>query len=468
MELIDYFRLVRRRWLWILGGAILGAAIAAGLSSAQTPQFSSTAGLFISTTSVDDSSLLQGGQFAQTRVQSYADLVRTRELAETVIENLGLDESPTELAGRVQGRVAVNTVNLSITVADADPHQAQRIAQGYAEAMTDTVRKLETPEGQTAAPVKATVVESATFSDNPVSPKPLRDVGLGIVGGLILAFGLALVRQTMDTRIRDADDLAEVTDRPVLGTIGYDSSMKDTPLISDIPSHSPRSEAFRVLRTNLQFIDVDTHNKVFVLSSAVPGEGKTTTSVNLAISLAEAGVRVLLVEGDLRRPRAAERLGLDGAAGVTTALVGTVPWQDGVSRHESGLDFLASGPVPPNPAELLQSKAMHELVAEVREKYDVVLIDAPPLLPVTDAALLAAHADGALLVIRHGRATREQFKVSARRLEQVDARLLGMVINMVPAKGRGYGYRYNYGYSYGYSPDLAGPDKRGKRRRGPD
>jgi capsular exopolysaccharide synthesis family protein len=158
-----------------------------------------------------------------------------------------------------------------------------------------------------------------------------------------------------------------------------------------------------------------------------------------------------LIEGDLRRPRAASALDLDGAIGVTSVLVGKVTADEATQRHEpSGLEFLASGPVPPNPAELLQSKAMQELLVQLRSKYEVVIIDAPPLLPVTDAALLAREADGAIMVVRHGRTTREQVRISVERLAHVDATLVGVVMNMTPAKGSGYGY----GYGYGYSPDT--------------
>jgi receptor protein-tyrosine kinase len=260
-----------------------------------------------------------------------------------------------------------------------------------------------------------------------------------------------VLRQSLDTRINSAGDLLSITERPLLGTIGLDSNAKDAPLITQIASHSPRAEAFRVLRTNLQFVDVDTPSKVFILTSAIPEEGKTSTSINLALSLAQAGVKTLLVEADLRRPRASIRLGLDGAIGVTSILVGKVKFEDAVqATGDTGLDFLASGPVPPNPAELLQSKAMHELLDGLRSTYDVVIIDAPPLLPVTDAALLATHADGAILVVRHGKVTKDQVRLSADRLNQVDARLIGVVMNMVPTKGRG---GYGYGYGYGYAPD---------------
>lgn len=444
MELRDYLKVLRRRWISILVIAGVCAGAAALITALQTPMYASNARLFVSTSETDTATAAAGGQFSTQRVKSYADLISSRELAARVAADLGIDTDPDELADRVVAEVSIETVNLTVTVTDTDPKRAQQLAQVYAEQLVDLVRELETPSGGTTAPIKATVVDAASYSDVPVSPQPLRNVAIGFAVGLLLGFGLAMLRQALDTRVTSPEDLAELTDRPVLGAINLDPDTR-APLVSALPPHSPRAEAFRVLRTNLQFVDVDSKNKVFVLSSAMPEEGKTTTSVNLAISLAQAGVRTLLIEGDLRRPRAAQRLGLDGAIGVTSVLVGRVAWPDAVAHHDaSGLDFLAAGPVPPNPAELLQSRAMHDMLAEQREKYDVVIIDAPPLLPVTDAALLAAHADGAILVLRHGKVTREQVRLSNDRLEQVDASLVGVVLNMVPSKGSGYGYGYGY------------------------
>ncbi|TNM44153.1 polysaccharide biosynthesis tyrosine autokinase [Nocardioides albidus] len=453
MELRDYLRVVRRRWISILMMAIAVTAAAGAFTALQTPQYASTARLFVTTAQTDDSQLLQGGQFSAQRVKSYADLITSRELAQRVITDTGIEVKAADLTSHVTAQAVLDTVNLDITVTDADAHRAQLIAQSYAEQLTDLVRELETPAGQTDAPIKATIVDDASLSEVPVSPKPVRNLGLGLVVGLMLGFGIAVLREVLDTRVKSLDDVAEITDAPTLGTIVYDASAVKSPLLTQVPSHSPRAESFRVLRTNLQFVDVDSKQKVFVVSSAVPGEGKTSTAVNLAISLAQGGNRTLLVEADLRRPMAAKRLGMDEAVGLTSVLVGKIKAEDVTQTHEeSGLRFVASGPIPPNPAELIQSHAMEDFLAHARDEYDVVLVDAPPLLPVTDAALLAAKADGALVVLSHGKVTREQVRLSIERLAQVDAHLAGLVLNKVPAKGKSYGY----GYGYGYAPD-AGP-----------
>lgn len=451
MELRDYLNTLRRRWMIVLATLAVCVLAAVGLTAVATPMYSSDARLFVSTSQTGSTSeLAQGGQFSVQRVQSYADLVRSRDLATEVLTDTGVELTPNELIERVSATVVPETVNLELRVVDPEPRQAQALTQAYAEGMTELVRQLETPSGETTSPIKVTVVDAASEPDAPVSPQPVRNVGLGLVLGLLLGVGLAALRDVLDTTIKRAEDLEHTTAAPLLGTISFDGSAKGRPLITELDSHAPRVEAFRVLRTNMQFVDVDAVEKVFVVTSSLPSEGKTTTSINLAITLAQAGQRTLLIEADLRRPKAAVALDLDNAVGVTTVLVGKVSLTDAIQKHgETDLHVLASGAVPPNPAELLQSKAMSELLAEIRQQYDVVIIDAPPLLPVTDAALLAAQADGALLIARHGKTTKDQFAQAINRLEQVDARPVGVVLNMVPTGRRAGGY----GYGYGYAPE---------------
>lgn len=454
MELRDYLRVIRRRWFLIVAITALVVAAAAALTFTATRQYQSTARLFVTTQQSDTASdSYQGSLFSAQRVTSYADLVKSRELAETVVRDLNLSESPETLSDQVTASVVPETVNLEISVTDPDPAMAQSLTQAYAQGLVDLVKKLETPEGQTRAPIKATIVDRATLPDTPVSPKPTRNLALGLVLGLLLGVGVALLRDLLDTTVKTTDDLAAATAAPVLGTIPFDTSARERALVTSLESHAPRVEAFRVLRTNLQFVDIDSTDKVFVVTSALPEEGKTSTSLNLAITLAQAGNRTLLVEADLRRPKAVAALNLDSAIGVTTVLLGRVTVQDAIQKHPgTDLHVLASGAIPPNPAELLQSNSMHDLLKQVRSEYDVVVVDAPPLLPVTDAALLAAHADGTLLVARWGKTTREQLAQAVDRLRQVDTEPVGVVLNMTPGRGRAASGAYGYGYGYGYAP----------------
>ena len=453
MELRDYLRIARRRWKLILG-CMLAAIAVAGLVTVQTtPQFSSSARLFVSTAPSDSGDAYQGSLFSAQRVTSYADLVSGRELSSRVIERLGLELEPQELANKITATVVPETVILELTVTDPSPEQAQRLAQSVALELTGFVDELETPRGRNSAPIKASVVDAAGLSSEPVSPQPMRNLGLAAILGLLLGLGAAVLRELLDTSVKSNEDVSQAVGAPVMGSIAYDSNAPKKPLVTSLDSHAPRVEAFRVLRTNMQFVDVDKDSKVFVVTSSVPEEGKTTTSENLAITLAQAGQRVALVDGDLRRPKIADTLRLESAVGLTTVLVGHLSLDNAIQTSSiENLWVLTSGATPPNPSELLQSHAMTDVLTRLRKTFDVIVIDAPPLLPVTDAALLTSQSDGALIVVRHGKTTKDQLRHAVERLEAVGGRTLGVVLNMVPH--RRSADAYGYGYGYGYAPEA--------------
>ena len=452
MDLRDYLNILRHRWLLIASVTLGVVALAALATWRTTPQYASSTDLFISTSQAsDDNQAFQGSQFSLQRVKSYAEMVNQNEITRRVIQRLDLDETPAELSEQITATSQLDTVILTITVTDPSPERAQRIAETTADVFVGYVGELETPPGQDQATIKATVTNQATEPKSPVSPQPLRNLGLGLVLGLLLGAGLAVLRETLDTSVKTHRQLEELAEAPVIGAIPFDGGADGAPLISEIDTYAPRAEAFRVLRTNLQFIDPDANKKVFVLSSALPGEGKSTTACNLALALAEGGQKVALVEGDLRRPRVAQYLGLVDAVGLTTVLVGRIDLPDAMQETQfPGLSVLSSGKTPPNPAELLQSRAMNSLIGQLRDEYGVVLIDAPPLLPVTDAALIASVVDGAVLVVRHGKTSADQVRGAVERLEGVGAKPVAAVFNMTPTKTGRYGY--GYGYGYGYAP----------------
>lgn len=462
MELQDYWRTVRRRWMLVVGSVVVLVALAAAYTWSVTPLYSSSTRLFVSTSQADENSAYTGNLFATQRVASYADLVTSNQLAERVSDDLG--GIPTgELRGKVTASSVPETVLLEISATDADPELARDIAQAYAEQLQELVEELETPSGSNRAVVKATLIDDAQVSQAPVSPNPARNLALAAVLGLLLGIGLAVARDLLDTTVKGADDVAEITTAPVLGNIFQDPDARLAPS-KVLATATPWAEAFRVLRTNMQYVDVDQDQKVLVVTSSLPGEGKSTTAVNLAVTMTQAGHRVALIECDLRRPLIADRLELDSAIGTTSVLIGKVTAQDAMQRYaDTPLDVMVSGHLPPNPSELLQSHAMEALLLDLRTRYDVVILDAPPLLPVTDAALLATRADGAVVVVSHGRTTRDQLSTAIERLDSVGANTLGVVVNLTPAKQSGSGY----GYGYGYAPleDGEADKNKGKRRR---
>jgi capsular exopolysaccharide synthesis family protein len=273
---------------------------------------------------------------------------------------------------------------------------------------------------------------------------------------LALGVGIAVLREVLDTRIRTERDVQQVTDVPIVGGIAYDPKATQRPLIVQADPRSPRSESFRTLRTNLQFLNLRGDAHSFVITSSIESEGKSTTAANLAITLAEAGSRVVIIDADLRRPKLAEYMGLEGAVGLTDVLIGRAELVDVVQpwgRHN--LFVLPAGKIPPNPSELLGSQPMANMIAVLEREFDYVLFDAPPLLPVTDAAILAKRTGGALIVVAAGSTHKNQLKGAVSALQHVDAPVSGLILTMLPTKGPdAYGYgRYGYGQGYGYDVD---------------
>ncbi|HEX6876402.1 MAG TPA: Wzz/FepE/Etk N-terminal domain-containing protein, partial [Nocardioidaceae bacterium] len=330
MELRDYLRIARRRWKLIVGCVVVALAVSALVTFRTTPEYSSSARLFVSTTQNDSADAYQGSLFSAQRVTSYADLASGRELASRVIDRLGLDMQPNELSDKVTATVVPETVILEVSVTDPNPRLAQRLTQAVADELTGFVTDLETPTGKTSAPLKATIVDSASLPESPVTPQPIRNLALAGVLGLLLGLGAAVLRELLDTTVKTHDEVSGITGSAVMGNIAYDPVAVKKQLVTNLGSHAPRVEAFRVLRTNLQFVDVDRDSKVFVITSSLPEEGKTTTATNLAITLAQAGQRVLLMEADLRRPKVSENLRLEIAVGLTTVLVGRIGLEDAI------------------------------------------------------------------------------------------------------------------------------------------
>jgi capsular exopolysaccharide synthesis family protein len=459
VELRDGLVALRAAWWLAAVGLIVGGAVGLLVSLLQTPLYTSHTQLFVSTTdSTTTSEALSGSQFSQQRVSSYAQLLTGDEVAGRVIDRLGIEMSPEQLAGEVTASAGSNTVLINVTVTDASPERAQAIADALGREFTGFATELETPDGGGVSPVKVTVTDAAERPTTPSSPQTARNVALGGLVGLLLGGGAAIARSRLDRTVRDGGEATELAGAPVIGVILRDDSLRQKPSI-DRGSTTRTAEAYRQLRTNLQFLNVDEPPKVIMISSAVPSEGKTTVAVNLALTLAEAGRSVTLVEGDLRRPRVTRYLGMVGGAGLTNILSGSAEVEDVLQSHGDGeLKVIAAGPTPPNPSELLASSAMFKLIDDLRGKNDFVLIDAPPLLPVADASGLAVIVDGVVLSVRYGTTRKEQLQQTRATLDRVGGRTLGLVLNIVPPKAEvtsAYGYGYGYGYDADRGPKQA-------------
>ncbi|MBY3555698.1 tyrosine-protein kinase domain-containing protein [Modestobacter lapidis] len=452
MDARDVLVALRRGWWLPAAGLVVGGVVALVLSLLQTPQYTSRTQFFVSTTgSGSTSDVFQGSQFSQQRVASYSQLLTGEEMAGRVVDRLGLEMSNSELARKITASTVADTVLIDVAVSDSSAERAQAIAETLGDEFVELVRLLETPASG-ASPVKVTVTDRPELPATASSPKTLENVALGLIVGLLIGCALAIARTRLDRSVRDAEEASELAAAPIVGVILRDEALQTQHTI-DRDSQSRTAEAYRQLRTNLQFLNVDEPPKVIMISSAVPSEGKTTVAVNLALTLAETGRQVTLVEGDLRRPRVTRYLGMVGGAGLTNILAGSAELEDVLQPHGDGnLSVIAAGPTPPNPSELLASSHMFKLIDDLRGKNDFVLIDAPPLLPVADASGLAVMVDGVVLSIRYGSTRKEQLQQSRATLDRVGARTLGVILNIVPTKAE-ITSAYGYGYSYGYDAD---------------
>lgn len=460
MDFKNLMRVARRRWKTITAMLILALGVSAALSLTTTPEYESKSRIYITANSRGATDTTLANFYLGTQVKSYAQLARGQELMQRVIEELDLQLTPSQLAGKVSAVVQPETLIIEVVVQDPAPEAAQQIAQVTAEQMVSYLEELETPPGEQNPQIKATITDPASYNDAPVTPRTALNLVIAAILGLLLGSALALARELLDNTITSIEEMEAVIDAPVMASVGIDPELESKPLLTDLKGFSPRGEAFRMLRTNLQFLDLDSDPKCLVITSAVAGEGKTTTSTNLAVALAQAGRRVLIIDGDLRRPRVAGVLGLESKIGLTTVLVGRTQLEESIQRHEpSGVYFLACGPTPPNPSEILQSKATHDLIRKLRDMFDAVIIDAPPLLPVADAAILATVADGAIIVARHGKTHRDQLKAASQRLNNVGGKLFGVVVNMIPKR-----YANSYYYYYYTETEDSGARRKGGRK----
>lgn len=462
MDLHGFLKALARRWLTVAVCLVVAIGAALVATALSTPVYEAETQLFVATrTSEDTAQLNQGQSFSQARVQSYAAIVTTRQVTGPVVRELRLRTTPEELSSRITAHAPVNTVLIDITVRDTEPKRAARIANAVGKRFSAVVEQLETPKRPAggerlaehrlapqpppASPVFLGVTQDAIAPTAPAFPRPLLNLAAGVLAGLLLGAGLVVLRETLDTTLKTSEALAEFTSLPGLGSIPYERNASQYPFVS-VDGHSKRAEAFRKLRTNLQFSQVDDRPRTIVVTSSVPGEGKTNTAVNLALSLAEAGVSTCLVDADLRRPCVAATFGLVQNAGLTTVLIGQAGIKDVMQETGGRLSVLASGPVPPNPTELLASARMGDVLHELASTYEVVIVDTAPLLPVADTVGLASLAQSALLVVRAARTRRDQVRTSVESLDRVGVRVLGTIFNMAPVpKGDSYGAYGAYG-----------------------
>lgn len=431
MELLHHLRSIRDRWRTGVVVALLIAAAVAAVTLLQTPEYQATNRVFVQAQAGSDVTDLNGGvDFASQQISSYADLATTPFVLDEVIADVGLDTSAAALAKDITVTVPEGTLIIEITATATDPGTAAAIADSTAGNLRDRVSSFAS-DGS-AASIELRVVSPAVVPATPSSPDVLRNAVLGGMLAVVAGVGAALVRSLLNTRVTGVDDLRGAKGRTVLGIIPASRSGEDAARVLIDRPHGAAAEAYRELRTNLQFVKLAEGRPSVLVTSSLAGEGKSTCSVNLAQVMAGSGARVLLVDADLRSPSVHTALGLEGGAGLTTVLIGRADLPDVTQPGGTpGLDVITSGAVPPNPSELLGSAAMEDVLREAARRYDVIVVDAPPLLPVTDAAVLSQVVGGVLVVAQNERVRRSDLERAMAKLETVEAKVVGMVLNRV-------------------------------------
>ncbi len=447
MELREYLRVLRKGWPLVLAFVAIGLLVGIGVTASTAKVYQANVQIFVATSAgATSTELSAGNNFTSDRVQSYTSIANSPAVAVPVIKHLGLRLSTARLTGAISADAPQNKVLINLHVTDHDPVQAARIANAVAAQFSTVVEDTEQTDAAGKPVVKLTVIHPATVPVSPIKPSKTINIGLGFALGLLLGIAIVVLRDVLDNTVKGPEDF-EALGVPVLGVVPLDKRTSRSPVAFRGDPHSARSEAYRQLRTNLQFVDVDNPPRIIAVTSAVSGEGKSITAINLAVALAETGARVLLIGADLRKPTIADSLGLIGSVGLTTVLIGRAPLDSVLQEAGRNLVVLTSGPVPPNPSELLISSHAREVIHQAASRFDFTIIDTAPLLPVTDGAQIAVIADATLIVARSGRTTREQAARCVEALGKVGERPVGVILNMVSRSRGGYGGEYGYYYA---------------------
>ena len=515
MELREYWGIARRWWWLLILSTLLAAGAAYLFSVNMTPTYEASTALIVGG-GLDMVDPTTGQlQSSEKLAQTYAELIKMRPILEATMVSLGLPDLPT-----VSVSIARNTQIMRITAADSNPERAaatanelarqlilqspsdpERAEQEYRRFVDEQLRQLEreiaalgavlaeTKDSANAEEVvrlqdelnarRAThssylgyvtgssinsiqVKEPAVAPLLPTRPKVLQNTVLMAVVGFMLAAGAAFLIEYLDDSVKSQADVEQIG-LPTLGAITQISSIGGSPAtvaLSHPSSHS--SEAYRILYTNLRYsVPSSTQKRIFLVTSAGPGEGKTTNACNLALTTANTGKRTILVDADLRHPAIHKVFGCSIKTGLSSFLIGEADLDEVLRPTEvSALKILPSGPITPNVAELFDSPRMDELLDQLSERADVIIIDSPPLLAVADASILASSATGTILVVEAGETQLGALAHAKDVIAKVDGRLLGVILNRMNAKRDDYyGYSYDYSGYYSAGSDGAGSEE---------
>ncbi|GAB24390.1 putative protein-tyrosine kinase [Gordonia polyisoprenivorans NBRC 16320 = JCM 10675] len=434
--------LLATNWWIVLGCCLIFAATAVVWDLNQVPLYRATASSYVTAGSGDDSqSAYQGSLASQQRVASYAKLVSSDSVVSLALKQSGLALDPATAKAALSSEAVPQTVLLNVSAELASPSEAAELANSASRALSDYVRRIEVPSGGGAPLAKLSLVNPAVVPDGPVYPRTPLNIVLGVLVGLVVGLVLSFVRSRLDHRVRSLEAVRDRIEGPLIGLVPLDPDLSSRGPIDLSRTSTQGGEAFRKIRTNLAFVGVDSGMQVISVTSAGQGDGKTSTAIHLAASLAEVGKNVLLMECDLRRPVVGERLGLVTSIGITSCISDGVKVSDCIQGSGlSGLDVLLAGAVPPNPAEFLSSDLLGSLIGKLRSDYEYVIIDSAPIAPVADGILASRWADGVLFVVREGVTRDSVLSEAISEVEVANICIRGWIMNGASGTRTSYGY----------------------------
>ena len=492
---VGLVRAIRRRLPIVLLCAFLVPTAALAYSLTQQKQYSASAALLFRDPQLDQklfgSTVFQPSTDPTREAATNVKLVSLETVSARTSRALGGKLSPSEVQSKVVAASEGESDVASITATDPDPRFAAQLANTFAEQFVAfrrdadrskiaSARKLvqaqldQLTPAQQASPQARTLrtqneqlsilaalqtgnaelVQPANPPTSPSSPQTTRNVLFGFVLGLLLGIGLAVLLERIDRRLRSVNELGSAFGRPVLGAVPESRVIAKSDGLRRLDP--AEAEAFRMLRANLRYFNVDREIKSVLITSGTPGEGKSTVAMYLALAAASSGAQVLLVEADLRRPTLNRRLGIATSHGISEVLAGARDLRSAIDHiqletADATVDVLTAGPIPPNPSDLVESDKMRQIIKAAESAYDLVIIDTPPTSVVSDAIPLVRLVSGVLVVTRLGKTTKDSAQHLRDQLENLDANVLGVVVNSASRRA-GYGSQQGYEYSYGYEP----------------
>jgi tyrosine-protein kinase len=469
LELTLYLRVLRQHILMIVACPIVAAVAAASVSLALAPIYETHVSLYVRPAQpIQGSDPTVPGLTTDAILRTYANWMTQRPILDSVSSDLGLRMRPEDLANKIKVTPQANTLLLDVAVQDTNPARARDIANQLVSDFISTVNKTQEQSATAPSTDKLIVTSPAVLPDQPVLPNKTFNVATAFLAGLLAAVGLAFLLDYVDQSIKSDEELQDRLGLVPIGHIAYVPTNKGRQheLVA-LDSHSTSSEAFRALRTSVVFSTIDDKIKSIVVTSPELGEGKSRTAANLAVTLAQAGYKCLLIDADFRRPSQHRLFGKVRNVGLSNIILGDAEESEAITRVDSvdNLWLLPSGPTPPNPSELLGSTRMAEILSKLWQQFGYVVIDTPPVNAVTDASIIASAASATILIIEQGRTVWPALIHAKQTLDRVKAHTIGVVVNKVRSSPGWYYYRYgessdsspNGSYGKPEQPSAASP-----------